>query len=249
MASHPCRSPRASWCSSWSRQNPPALSDPDVLAVADLARAASRHFGSPQDIEWAWADGLYLLQSRPITSLGRLADPDAPLVIWDNSNIVESYSGVTTPLTFSFARDIYEHVYRQFCRLMQVPPDVIASRDDMFENMLGLIRGRLYYNLLNWYRLLALLPGYQINRRLMEGMMGVREALPEELAVRIAQEASRGKLKDLAHLTRTAIALAANHLTLGSKVDAFYRRLDDALTQPVPALSDRRIDELAAHYR
>ncbi len=30
--------------------------------------------------------------------------------------------------------------------------------------MLGLVRGRLYYNLLNWYRILALLPGYRFNR-------------------------------------------------------------------------------------
>src|SRR5512146_522777 len=36
---------------------------------------------------------------------------------WDNSNIAESYGGITTPLTFSFARGAYEHVYRQFCRL------------------------------------------------------------------------------------------------------------------------------------
>jgi phosphohistidine swiveling domain-containing protein len=227
----------------------PALSDAEVLAVAELTRAAGRHFGRPQDVEWAIADRLHLLQSRPITSLAHLPDPAAPLVIWDNSNIVESYSGVTTPLTFSFAREIYEHVYRQFCRLMQVPERVIADREDMFQNMLGLIRGRLYYNLLNWYRLLALLPGYQVNRRFMEGMMGVKEALPEEIAAAIAQEASRGKVKDLSHLLRTAVALIANHLTLNRKVDAFYRRLDLALAPPQPGLADRRIDELVAHYR
>ena len=34
-----------------------------------------------------------------------LPDPDGAASIWDNSNIAESYSGVTTPLTFSFARD------------------------------------------------------------------------------------------------------------------------------------------------
>ena len=83
----------------------PVLTDEEARAVADLARAAARQFGRPQDIEWAWSDRLVLLQSRPITSLSAIADPDARLVIWDNSNIVESYSGVTTPLTFSFARE------------------------------------------------------------------------------------------------------------------------------------------------
>ena len=102
----------------------PSLADADVQEVAALARAAGRHFGSPQDIEWAIADRLLLLQSRPITSMRAMADPDASLTIWDNSNIVESYSGVTTPLTFSFAREIYENVYRQFCRMMAVPERV-----------------------------------------------------------------------------------------------------------------------------
>ena len=108
----------------------PSLADADVQQVAALARAAGRHFGRPQDIEWAIADRLLLLQSRPITSMRAMADPDARLTIWDNSNIVESYSGVTTPLTFSFAREIYEHVYRQFCRMMGVPERVIAGQED-----------------------------------------------------------------------------------------------------------------------
>ena len=227
----------------------PALTDDEAGAVAALVRRAGAHFGRPQDIEWAIAGQLYLLQSRPITSLAALPDPDAPLVIWDNSNIVESYSGVTTPLTFSFAREIYEHVYRQFCRMMQVPEAVIESRDDMFQNMLGLIRGRLYYNLLNWYRLLAMLPGYAVNRRFMEGMMGVKEPLPEELAAAIEAEASRGKLKDVVHLARTLAALVGNHLVLNRRVDAFYERLDRALVPPDPPLADRRIDELATYYR
>ncbi len=174
----------------------PTLADADVQDVAALARAAGRHFGRPQDIEWAIADRLLLLQSRPITSMRAMADPDASLTIWDNSNIVESYSGVTTPLTFSFAREIYEYVYRQFCRMMSVPERVIAGQEATFQNMLGLVRGRLFYNLLSWYRVLAMLPGYQVNRRFMEQMMGVKEALPDALAAGIASEISRGRALD-----------------------------------------------------
>ncbi len=227
----------------------PALSDDDVRNVAALARAAGRHFGRPQDIEWAIADRLVLLQSRPITSLRALADPDARLTIWDNSNIVESYSGVTTPLTFSFAREIYEYVYRQFCRMMGVPERVIAAEDETFQNMLGLVRGRLFYNLISWYRVLALLPGFQVNRRFMEQMMGVKEGLPEELAADIARGTSRGRALDALYLARTVGGLVVNHLTLNRRIDAFYARLDRALAPPAPPLEDRRIDELVAHYR
>jgi pyruvate,water dikinase len=65
---------------------------------------------------------------------------------------------VTTPLTFSFARGIYEEVYRQFCKILHVPEAKIAANGATFARMLGLIRGRVYYNLVSWYRVLALLP-------------------------------------------------------------------------------------------
>jgi pyruvate,water dikinase len=225
------------------------LTDDQVRAVAALARRTARQFGCPQDIEWAIADRLVLLQSRPVTSIRTLADPDACLAIWDNSNIVESYSGVTTPLTFSFTREIYPPVYRQFCRMMGVPERVIAQHDDTFLNVLGLVRGRLYYNLLNWYRILALLPGYRLNRRFMEQMMGVEEALPDDLAEEMARRPKRDRLADMVHVARTLAGLLANHLTLDRRVAAFYRRLEIVLAPPSPALEDRRPDELTAHYR
>ena len=46
------------------------LSDDDVAAIVEMARRAEEHYGLPQDIEFALADGnWYLLQSRPITGL------------------------------------------------------------------------------------------------------------------------------------------------------------------------------------
>ncbi len=46
------------------------LSDEDVVAIVEMARRAEEHYGQPQDIEFALADGnWYLLQSRPITGL------------------------------------------------------------------------------------------------------------------------------------------------------------------------------------
>ena len=120
-------------------------------------RQTGRYFHRPQDIEWAIAYGrLYLLQSRPITTLGQIPEPDGVLNLWDNSNIAESYSGVTQPLTFSFARKAYEEVYRQFCHFMGVPKTKIAQHHDTFARMIGLIRGRVFYNLLSWYKVLAL---------------------------------------------------------------------------------------------
>jgi pyruvate,water dikinase len=48
----------------------PSLQDDEAVAVARMAVRVEEHYGSPQDIEWAIQGGrLYLLQSRPITTL------------------------------------------------------------------------------------------------------------------------------------------------------------------------------------
>jgi pyruvate,water dikinase len=48
----------------------PALSDSALFRLADLGRDIERHFGSPQDVEWAWAGGKpFIVQARPITAL------------------------------------------------------------------------------------------------------------------------------------------------------------------------------------
>ncbi len=84
--------------------------------------------------------------------------------IYDNSNLSESYSGTTTPLTFSFARYIYQEVYNHFCGMMGVSTNVIKKNDEMYERMIEFIGYRMYYNLINWYKLVSFLPGYKFNR-------------------------------------------------------------------------------------
>jgi pyruvate,water dikinase len=55
------------------------LSDDEAIELARLGLATEAHYGSPQDTEWAIADGhQYLVQSRPITTLNqrREANPE-----------------------------------------------------------------------------------------------------------------------------------------------------------------------------
>ncbi len=227
----------------------PALDDAAVREVAQLARKAEQHFGAPQDIEWAYRSGrLYLLQARPITSLAATAHA-GDITIWDNSNIAESYGGMTTPLTFTFAQHAYDSAYRQFFRLLAIPDRVAAAHDETFRNMLGLIRGRIYYNLLNWYRLLALLPGFRINRRFMEQMMGVKEALPESVLADVRGAQTGSRLADALAVARTSAALAWHHLTLRARMRRFYHVLDDALASDPQRLAGLGPDEIVREYR
>jgi phosphoenolpyruvate synthase/pyruvate phosphate dikinase len=52
------------------RQEQPALTDVQVVRLAELGRRIEAHFGRPQDIEWCLVDdGFQIVQSRPITTL------------------------------------------------------------------------------------------------------------------------------------------------------------------------------------
>ncbi|MFC0533390.1 rifamycin-inactivating phosphotransferase [Phytohabitans kaempferiae] len=52
------------------RQEQPALTDAQVLRLAQLGRRIEEHFGRPQDIEWCLVDDDFqIVQSRPITTL------------------------------------------------------------------------------------------------------------------------------------------------------------------------------------
>jgi phosphoenolpyruvate synthase/pyruvate phosphate dikinase len=52
------------------RQEQPALTDAQVVRLAQLGRRIEAHFGRPQDIEWCLTDdGFQIVQSRPITTI------------------------------------------------------------------------------------------------------------------------------------------------------------------------------------
>ena len=228
----------------------PVLSDEQIQAVAALARRCERLAGCPQDIEWALAGGrLFLLQSRPITALAGSPQGGGARRLWDNSNISESYAGVTTPLTFSFARRAYAEVYREFCRLMRVPADTVEAHAGTFGGMLGLIEGRIYYNLLNWYRVLAMLPGFTFNRRFMEQMMGVREGLPPEILAEISPPSRGARRRDGVRFLGTVLGLAWNLVVLPRRIRRFRQRLEEALGPTAPPLETMGADALVDHYR
>lgn len=67
------------------RASVPSLTDAQIKAIAQLAKAAERHYGCPQDIEWAVDSDLdddnniVLLQARPETVWSKkMAEPIAP---------------------------------------------------------------------------------------------------------------------------------------------------------------------------
>lgn len=91
-------------------------------------------------------------------------------IVWDNTNIAESYPGITFPLTFSFIRHAYANVYAHFLRSIGVSQKRVLDAASIYENLLGHIHGHVYYNVHNWYRLISFLPGYRYNKDFLEAM-------------------------------------------------------------------------------
>jgi pyruvate,water dikinase len=53
-----------------AKQHEPALTDAEVVRLAEIGRRIEAHFGRPQDIEWCLVDDDFqIVQSRPITTL------------------------------------------------------------------------------------------------------------------------------------------------------------------------------------
>lgn len=223
------------------RRHAPSLADEQLQRLFRLGRRLEQDVGVPVDVEFTEDQGrLLLLQVRPIT----VPIPQGRRLLWDNSNIVESYSGLTTPLTFSFASRAYTIVYQLFCRVMGVSDEVIRANEPTFRRMIGLVRGRIYYNLNSWYRVLSLLPGFSFNRAAMETMMGVSEVASDEDA-----GAGQGRLVEGISLARLILRLGWRLFTLESDAARFRGTFKRALAQArARDLDTLRPDELLAAY-
>jgi len=144
------------------------LLDTLATALGRIEQAA----GCPQDVEWAFdgAGVLWILQARPMT-----AQPDGELAIWDDSNIGESYPGLTLPLTASYVRLAYERLFSRALRLAGVPRRHVERARPNLANLVGSIRGRLYFNLVNYYRLFLLIPGLERTAPKWENALGITQ--------------------------------------------------------------------------
>jgi phosphohistidine swiveling domain-containing protein len=125
----------------------------------------------PQDIEWSIDehDQIYFLQTRNITVHLNSENP----IYFDNSNIQESFTGLTSPLTFTYAKNAYRHSYNTLMRVMGFSEKDIEKNDWRHQHMLGLVDGRVYYNINSWYEGLLFLPHFGRQKTDMEAMMGI----------------------------------------------------------------------------
>jgi pyruvate,water dikinase len=117
-------------------QTAPSLTDQEVRQLGDLGKRLEDFFGSPQDVEWALEEGeLYILQSRPITTIGEKGE-----ILWTRGYGDEYWSDVTSPLFFStLGNYLTEIVNHENAAIM-------GYKDLMGLELLRLHKGHVYFN-------------------------------------------------------------------------------------------------------
>jgi pyruvate,water dikinase len=145
------------------------LSDSQILQLVDMGKRIETLFGLPQDIEGTFTSNgqLSILQSRPIAlDYGRQ-------LIWTNTNVTESFPGVTTPLTYTFAKYFYRVIFYDAYRRLGVKESVIMNNFQPLDKMIGYLNGRVYYCLSHFYLLHKQSPMYPLFASHWENMIGL----------------------------------------------------------------------------
>ncbi len=208
-----------------------------------LALKIETQKNKPQDIEWAidQNDQIYFLQTRDITVQINNENP----IYFDNSNIQESFTGLTLPLTFSYAKNAYRHSYNTLMRVMGFGEKVIEKNDWRHQHMLGLIDGRVYYNINSWYEGLLFLPHFGRHKVDMEAMMGIEKSIDfiESQSLTLIQ-----KFNAFPHMVRLMWRMVYKFIFISQQVEKFDQQFQKIIkTHREAQLQKKSMNALLAY--
>ena len=91
------------------KQTSPALTHQQVRELAKWGKQVEQYYGQPQDMEWAIAEGqIYILQTRPITSLYPLPESIEPgLRVYVSFGHIQMMTDAMSPLSLSLFRTVF----------------------------------------------------------------------------------------------------------------------------------------------
>jgi pyruvate,water dikinase len=199
-----------------AQRESPALSEPQLLHLTDLAARVESHFGDARDLEWGIAEQqVYVLQARPIvvpsarSRRGSRRDrpPDRRKIVWSNANVGEALPGVATPFTWSVLSEFSDLGFRRAFGAMgcTVPRDA---------ELVGDFRGRIYINLTEFSSIMSQIPW--IHPSTLVRLGGGQYAT--ELDEVVAERSSTGFFL---RLPQTVSRYARENFRLQARVDEF----------------------------
>lgn len=162
-----------------------AAPDNVILELTRIGKQIETQFGFPQDIEWAWVESkLYILQSRPITSLYPIPSgpEDGLLKVYFSFGAVQGLLSPMTPL----GQDAIRLIFAGGASLLGMDADhktqgvIYSAGERLWGNMTGIIRHPL---------------GNRIWPKVLSGVEpGSAESL-KQISADPQMEAGRGKIR------------------------------------------------------
>lgn len=153
-----------------------------IEELINISKQIKDILGEYLDIEYAiYKKKIYILQARSITTI----DDTKPLIL-DNSNIVESYPGLSLPITISFVKSVYGGVFESVSRRVLKNERELRKHKHVFKNMVGSANGRIYYKISNWYTIIKFLP---LNKKIIpvwQEMLGVKNKNYDDTSVKLS---------------------------------------------------------------
>ena len=152
------------------QENAEILLESEKEELIKIGLEIEKIYNKAMDIEWCIKENIiYILQARPITTFSKNENK----IILDNSNIIESYPGVTLPLSIDFVKDMYYRIFKNLILRVTSKDKVVEGYEEVFKNMVDSANGRMYYRISNWYFVLSFLPMKDKIIKIWQEMLGV----------------------------------------------------------------------------
>ena len=196
--------------------NPACLTQPELDKLAEHGRRIEALFGCPQDIEGTLtAEGeLFFLQSRPI------AFDYSRQRVWTNSNVTESYPGVSSTLTYTFARYFYRVIFYDLYRMLGVSPRTLHDNFEPLDRMIGYLGGRVYYCLSHFYLLHKQSPLFPLFAASWEAMIGLNTSYQTQHTPTLQERLA--KLRLWAKVPPAIIATGYQYATHETRMENYH---------------------------
>jgi pyruvate,water dikinase len=211
------------------QQNSSPLIDEYMLKkLLRLSNDIQKIFGYNVDIEFAIkSNHIFVLQARAITTLSA----SSPIVL-DNSNIVESYPGVSLPLTQDFVKAIYHDIFYNLVLRISKDKALVDDMDKYLQDMTDIANWRIYYRISNWYAVLKLLPFSQMIIPVWQRMLGISNTLvtyPTDINVSLKTKFT--VLRSFIHyLRKTPKYMEVLNQSFEQKINKYQKQIADADT-------------------
>ncbi len=208
------------------------LSPSLIQQLTRTGRELETQFDHPQDIEWSvdQSDAIYILQSRPITTI----EKPKQAVVWSNANVNENFPDPICPLLYSIASHGYYHYFRNMAIAFGVAQTRIDSMEYPLRNIIGTHAGRMYYNLSNIHAVLRAAPFGEFLAAAFNQFVGA-EATATNHESPSWKSLSRGKFRELLETVFIASKAAKRLRHLERGVSQFELTIDQFAEDSEPA--------------